>query len=43
MYAVRAEAQTAGGGSFVREDVVEITLEPRQPFRIHAWRRGTLD
>jgi hypothetical protein len=27
----------------VREAVVEITLEPAQPFRIHAWRRGTLD
>jgi general secretion pathway protein K len=43
MYTVRAEARTMGGGTFVREAVVEITLEPRQPFRIHAWRRGTLD
>ena len=43
MYTVRAEARTTGGGSFVREAVIEITLEPTQPFRIHAWRRGTLD
>ncbi|HSA79780.1 MAG TPA: hypothetical protein VLE23_03095, partial [Geminicoccaceae bacterium] len=43
MYTIRAEAETAGGGAFVREAVVEITLEPGQPFRVHAWRRGTLD
>ena len=43
MYTITAEARTIGGGSFLREAVVEITLEPNQPFRIHAWRRGTLD
>jgi general secretion pathway protein K len=43
MYTVRAEAQTAGGGRFVREAVVELTAEPAQPFRVYAWRRGSLD
>ena len=43
MYTVRAEAGTAGGGVFVREAVIELTGEPGQPFRVHAWRRGYLD
>ena len=43
MYTVRAEAKTAGGGQFVREAVIELTSQPDRPFRVHAWRRGSLD
>jgi general secretion pathway protein K len=43
MYTVRAEAHTAGGGTFVREAVVELTGGSPRPFLVHAWRRGTLD
>ena len=43
MYTVRAEAETAGGGLFVREAVIELTGAPRQPFQVFAWRRGTVD
>ncbi len=43
MYTVRAEAETAAGGLFVREAVIELTGEPDRPFRVHAWRRGNLD
>ena len=43
MYTVRAEAKTAGGGLFVREAVFELIGQPDQPFRIHAWRRGSSD
>lgn len=42
MYTVRAEAQGAGGGVFVREAVVELTADPSQPFDVHDWRRGDL-
>jgi general secretion pathway protein K len=42
MFQIRAEARTAGGGVFVREAVVELTLQPDRPFGAHAWRRGTL-
>jgi general secretion pathway protein K len=42
MFEVRAEARTAGGGVFVREAVIELTLEPERPFLVRAWRRGTL-
>jgi general secretion pathway protein K len=43
MYTVRAEARTRGGGLFVREAVIELTGDPKRPFRVHAWRRGELD
>lgn len=42
MYTVRAEAHSAGGGVFVREAVLELTADPRQPFDVHDWRRGSL-
>jgi hypothetical protein len=42
MFEVRAEARPAGGGGFVREAVIELTLEPERPFLVRAWRRGTL-
>jgi general secretion pathway protein K len=42
MFQIRAEARTAGGGVFVREAVIELTLQPDQPFQVHAWRRGAL-
>lgn len=42
MFQIRAEARTAGGGVFVREAVIELTLQPDRPFQAHAWRRGTL-
>jgi general secretion pathway protein K len=43
MYTIRAEAHTAGGGTFVREAVVELTGSSPRPFLVHAWRRGTFD
>jgi general secretion pathway protein K len=43
MYTVRAEARTREGGLFVREAVIELTGNLRRPFRVHAWRRGSLD
>jgi general secretion pathway protein K len=42
MFRVQAEARTTGGGVFVREAVVELTLDPVRPFIVHAWRRGEL-
>ena len=42
MFEVRAEAHTNGGGVFVREAVIELTLQPDRPFQAHAWRRGEL-
>ncbi|HYZ26869.1 MAG TPA: hypothetical protein VE597_08165 [Geminicoccaceae bacterium] len=42
MFRVLAEARTAGGGVFVREAVIELTLQPERPFIVHAWQRGEL-
>ena len=42
MFQIRAEARTAGGGVFVREAVIELTLQPDRPYVVHAWRRGAL-
>jgi len=42
MFRVLAEARTAGGGVFVREAVIELTLQPERPFLVHAWQRGEL-
>jgi hypothetical protein len=42
MFQVRAEARTTGGGVFVRDAVIELTLQPDRPFLVHAWQRGAL-
>jgi general secretion pathway protein K len=42
MFQVRAEARTTGGGVFVRDAVIELTLQPERPFMVHAWQRGAL-
>ena len=42
VYQVQAVARTAGGGVFVREAVIELALQPDQPFQAHVWRRGEL-
>lgn len=36
-YAIRAEAVLAGGGRFVRDAVVILTGDDRDPYRIQAW------
>jgi hypothetical protein len=36
-YAIRAEAVLAGGARFVREAVVILTGDRRQPYTVQAW------
>ena len=36
-YAIRAEAMLAGGGRFIRDAVVILTGDERDPYRIQAW------
>jgi general secretion pathway protein K len=40
VFTIRAEAQTSGGGRFVREAVIELDGSPERPFLVHAWRQG---
>jgi general secretion pathway protein K len=40
---IRSEAHTAHGGRFVREAVAVLTRRPTAPYRLVAWRQGSID
>ena len=40
LYAIQAEAETAGGARFVRQAVLRLTGNPNLPFQILAWTQG---
>jgi general secretion pathway protein K len=40
---IRSESRTAHGGSFVREAVAVITRRPTAPYRLVAWRQGSIE
>jgi len=40
VFTIRADAQTQGGGRFVREAVIELDGSPDQPFLVYTWRQG---
>jgi general secretion pathway protein K len=41
-YTIKAMGRTQGGGTFLREAVIELTGDRGQPFLVHAWRRGLI-
>jgi general secretion pathway protein K len=40
VFSIRAEARGAGGATFVREAVVQLTPQALAPYQFVAWRRG---
>lgn len=40
MFTIRAEAESEGGGVFVREAVIEAAGDQDEPFAIHSWRQA---
>jgi type II secretory pathway component PulK len=39
-FTIKAEAQTAGGGIFVRQAIVELTGDRDQPITVHQWEQA---
>ncbi len=39
-FTIRALAETAGGGRFVRKAVVQLKADSTRPFFVHEWQRG---
>jgi general secretion pathway protein K len=40
VFAIRSVGQTAGGGIFVREALIELDGSPERPFLVYVWRQG---
>jgi general secretion pathway protein K len=40
IFAINAEAHSAGGGAFVRKAIVRLPHGPDQFYHVHSWRRG---